>query len=29
METKNARWNLLKTKQIQKLAVMDIWHAVG
>ena len=29
LETKNALWNLLKTKQIQKLAVMAIWQPVG
>ena len=26
LETKNASWNPLKTKQIQKLAVMAIWR---
>jgi len=29
LETKNARWNLLKTKQIQKLAVMAVWQPTG
>ena len=29
LEIKNARWNPLKTKQIQKLAVMAIWQPVG
>jgi len=29
LKTKNAHWNPLKTKQIQKLAVIAIWQPVG
>ena len=29
LESKNDHWNPLKTKQIQKLAVMEIWTLTG